>query len=735
MLGTKVDAMRKLGRSITGVFVGNSIDKMGNRQGNMRGAPAAGVAWPVDPTTHDGMSFIASDAFFAEYDSDKKEVWCLDDIGGTRHTGANPLRVGKNVEIANGEKRSGRGLVVRTAEYGTDGLAKNVFIHVDGDLIAHHRQPDPPKNSSLVHDPGEGADDWAGGLHYPLRVRKWIEQFCQSATTSSDQQLYAPLFNLSRNGDGTVAHGAAHWGRGEGCLSDEAFGPLAPCDDGARHRIGHTGDATVYEAGLNIGTTKLGDPAAGIVYSPVEFDKTPRVPDGGGPFWMHTHFREDMQLKHGTLCNGEQPGTKIWQTPTMFTEWGPPPREPEVPPPRQPEDDSPPGVPIFPTPEEFGPAPPLPDTGSPGNKGPQDGSSTSAATPAEVESPSEYGHPLPTGPEKPELGRKGTADDQEWLDRYGVTLKEFAESPITSHAINTAVYESATANDNATGARRWPTVKSQEAIVIYDADGRVVGRRQPAKGPGGVMYAPSDVEKPDLYTTINPISDTARNAFYLGVFSAAHSGGKQVADGEIGLGSLKPDVTGIVKGWRFRLDFSRLSDPANPDLYLNQIDEEGATSTTGKFYVNGSEVGAGGTLASMLTSDEASSTTTMANSALSLTVAAGGWYALDAELQVSAELNAGFKFDIDGGTATMTGMLYTVVKLDTTGTAGQNVLSSSVAALATDVTVGSSTLSCRVTLRGYVNVNVGGTFILRFSRVGASGSASLGAGSWIRLMS
>lgn len=605
-LGARDKAMQRLARTLDLFHVVTSSEKPGDRQGNMRGAPAGKVAWPVQPDTHDGVSFIASDAFFAEYDAEAKRVWCLDDMNGKRHTGADPLVIGTNVEVLNGARRSGKGLVVRTAEYGTKGLYKNVFIHADGDLIAHHRQPDPPHNSSLVHDPGEGPDDWAGGLHYPLRVRAFIEQFCQHKTTGGQiDPVYAPLLNMTRNGDGTVAHGAASWARGEGVLSDEALGPLAPCDDGNRHLVGITHNGRrVYESGLNISTMKLGDPAAGIVYSPVEFDKTPRVPDGGGPFWMHTHFREDMQLRHGTLCNGQQPGTKIWQTPTMFTEWGPPPTvppetppndPPTVPPTEPPEPPEPPGIIVPPEP------PPTPG-GSPGilvppepapiprNNGPQDGSGTSAATPAEVESPSEYGHPLPTGPEEPDRNRAGaTAHDQYWLGRYGVTEKEFAESPITSHAIATAVHEAATANDNASGAQRWPSVKSQDAIVYTDQQGRVIARVQPAKGPGGIMFAGADVEKSDIYTTVKPpAADTTFAEFSLGVFSAwsTAGGGQHAANGEIGIGSRHPTKAGVVKGVRTRLDFARQADADHPDVIHSIVDEEGADSATANHQFN-----------------------------------------------------------------------------------------------------------------------------------------------------
>jgi hypothetical protein len=86
------------------------------------------------------------------------------------------------------------------------------------------------------------------------------------------------------------------------------------------------------------------------------------------------------------------------------------------------------------------------------------------------------------------------------------------------------------------------------------------------------------------------------------VFAAAHSGGLQVTNSEIGLGSLKPDYWGVVKGARLRLDFSRDADPNIADMAIDFIDEEGATQTDRQLWLGGAlrlpEISAPGTPAS-----------------------------------------------------------------------------------------------------------------------------------------
>ena len=112
---------------------------------------------------------------------------------------------------------------------------------------------------------------------------------------------------------------------------------------------------------------------------------------------------------------------------------------------------------------------------------------------------------------------------------------------------------------------------------------------------------------------------------------------------------------------------------------------------------------------------------------MSLTVLASTRYQFKAWLKVTAD--EGLKFDFDGGTATMTSIEYDAELKSATGTAGSNVLATGVTALATDVNVGSSG---KVHIKGHLNVNGAGTFIMRHGSTGI-GNEVVHDGSWMRL--
>ena len=580
VLGTVKQAMAKLSRSLTPIHIGTPRDNQGDRTGNASALPAGKVAWPVDPSTHDGTSIIASDCFFAEYDAKKKEVYCLDDIGGGRHVGADPLRVGVNVAIHRGEKRSGRGLVVRTAEYGTDGLAKNVFVHADADLIAHHRQPDPPDNSSMIHDPGEGLDDWAGGLHYPLRVRKWIESFCQGATTSGDEQLYAPLFNFTRNGDGTVAHGAAHFAKDEACLSHEASGPLRPSSK--KHELGHSGDVSVKAGAIDV-KAYFSDGTDAFT-GPITFSREPWEQGKKYLYITNPQLRMDEPRPHDFNCGPRKGVFDFWDT-VPLTIYDPPPRDPETPPPRQPEqppprdpedDDDPPPTIIGPNREPVTPDYPNP---FPSHK-------PSIAAPHEIETPSAYKHPRPGIPDDvgPDRARDDGTRAGQWRAAVGFDESDWMRTPIVVHEDSMPVYESATANDKADSpAGRWPTVKTEHELVMYDQDGAVLGRH-PAIGPGSVIDMPANMNASHALASNNakwPASpaDFARIVFAAGL--AAGATDDDVVDGRFGLGRRVATSPFVASGWEFKLVHDGTGEHTNPDLYLTAKDEEAAENANG----------------------------------------------------------------------------------------------------------------------------------------------------------
>lgn len=184
VLGTVATAMSTLRSSVTHLFVQTPAKKQGDKFGNMVGAPAGGVVWPVDPALHDDMSFISADSFLALYDPGAQTATMLDIVdNGTfqPHPGQRDLVLGRNLFLPQPLNRRCVGLVIRTAEYGTSGIARNVFLaHVGGpgqpdfEIIAHHLAPSPNSNSTLVYDPdnagrkGPVDDQWRVRMYNPL---------------------------------------------------------------------------------------------------------------------------------------------------------------------------------------------------------------------------------------------------------------------------------------------------------------------------------------------------------------------------------------------------------------------------------------------------------------------------------------------------------------------------------------------------------------------------------------
>lgn len=557
---------------------GNRTKKTG--VGVQTGRALASVA----PGGWGGLDFLAADAMVAEYSPLDRAAWLKDDKDNRT---ANVKAWDEEGDQPNMRRALPlEGVMTRASKIGKGFEFEHVLFLNRAHLIAHHREDNPPINSTEISDPGTGDGDWTAGLHSLTRVRPWVNEWC-GATTAGDEPFSA-LLNFTKSAGDFTGWGGAHFAEGESVLSAEAFGPLR--HGAPKHRNAFTSIAEIRRAAIDIDRAVFGD-GTDTWSAPKEHTRAAWRPGVKGPYVIRVEERMDFNARHGHTC-GERDG--MWKRLgwVPFREYGPPPdRPPEKPP------EEPPGEPRYPT--MLVP----PETPRP-----------SVTTPDEIESPSMYGHPIPNGPDAP-----GTSDwpeggysndgpsyatfadevDALWMDRYKFTEREFNQQPITGHGIWHAQYENSTAADGK--LERWRPVKSRLEELSFDDDGWITGRKA-ALGPGGIMYAGSDTLLHELYTTINPISDATRNAFSLSVFSAAHSGGKQVADGEIGLGSLKPNVAGIVKGARLRLDFSRNADPNIADLAVEFVDEEGATQTDRQLWLGGAlrlpEVSAPGTPAS-----------------------------------------------------------------------------------------------------------------------------------------
>lgn len=564
VLGAKEKAQKLAYASLSKLHMGTAREQEGDTPGNNNGIPAGCVAWPVEQDSHEGASFLAADVFYAVYDAKKREVYMLDDIDGTRHTGAKPLRVGKNVFIDGSVKRSGRGTVKRTAEYGTAGIYKNVFQHTRADLIAHHLDPNPPDNSSLVGDPDENSER-QGGLHYPLRVREWVRKFCSGASQAVQEKLFAPLLNMSRNGDGTDAHGAAHFARGEAALSDEAKGPLA-CADDNNHRLGVTGDATIHQGGVNIDA--LYGPIEGL-YGPEEIVVTPWEPGSKGPFIMRVEKRPDFDAKHKNYCGKDVPLVIKWQTWAMNREYPPTIKEPD---------------PKKPTPEPRYPAMLVP---------PETGLPPTNASPLELEAPSKYGHPAPALPDGEPSRGLGEAPgdalpehpaDLYWLNRLGWNEHDWNRfSNVCAHEFALPVYESST---RGAGANPWPVVNNiREGSIQFDGDGNIIGRDANV-GNGTIMDAPAWARPWHGLASLH--SNTWLESQHARIVMAGKNAAGVTVDGRLGLGARGLTSPFVASGGEFSLAYDGDGTTSTPDTHFNAKTSAAVASTDGtaKLVVN-----------------------------------------------------------------------------------------------------------------------------------------------------
>jgi hypothetical protein len=606
--------------SMAPVGWGGGPKRSGNHVGTAGwGLELGGKAFALtnDRTTWGGADFLAADAMVAEYQPLDRLAW-LKDSADERTPGVHPWdETGANTADQLPNIRRARpleGAVLRGAAVGPGFHREHVLFLNRAHLIAHHREDNPPINSTEISDPGTGDGDWTAGLHSLTRVRPWLESFCQSGRSTSsaepEEPLFSALLNFTRSAGDNTGWGGAHFAKAEATLSAEGWGFAHPADDG-QHDLGMPdidGASMIMQGGLHITRTLFGDTDRGILYSPAEFVNRPWRRGAKGPFVQRVEWREDEAATHATKC-GTALGTKKWMSWSPFREYDPGAQKSD---PggakndpggnKQPTDQDDPGGVKSAPPTTF-------------LKVPYEGAPRpSVTTPDEIESPSMYGHPIPNGPDAP-----GTSDwpegghsndgpsyatfadevDALWMDRYKFTERQFNQQPLTGHGLWHAQYENATAAEGK--LERWRPVKSRLEELSFDDDGWMTGRNA-ALGPGGIMYAGAETLLHELYTTINPISDAPRDGFSLGVFAAAHSGGLQVTNSEIGLGSLKPDYWGVVKGARLRLDFSRDADPNIADMAIDFIDEEGATQTDRQLWLGGAlrlpEISAPGTPAS-----------------------------------------------------------------------------------------------------------------------------------------
>lgn len=591
LLGDEAGARRLAEKHLTTVSLGLPTEHEGDRQDDGDGILTGGVVWPVAPGTHGGKSFLSSWCFLAYYDAKKREVYMLDDFT-TRHHGADPLMVDDNVKIASGKRRSGIGYVTRMALFGEQGIYENVFKHWRADLIAHHLAPNPPDNSSLVADPDEAGIE--AGIHWQWRVRKWLTKLCGGKYKKDDgSDVYALMWNLGRNGDGTEAYGVSHWDRGDGPLSDEGGGPLALADDG-NHPV-----ALGHQGGLNIIKALWGNTDAGIIYSPAEFINAQWQNGGKGPFVKRVEWREDFGALHLNHCGKPVPGLKRWMTWDTFNEYDPTLKGP-------PDDGDP------------SPSKKPPKDGDPANKGDPTGKPTvdssaekaiirdpaqatppTAGTPYETEGPSHYGHPAPGVPDGPGVlpdGQAGEVNGPEgdsfWINRFGFTDTQWQTQPLTTHDFDLPQYTADTPNTNAaTPETRWIAVKTTHEHIVTDASGAIV-QRVPALGPGSRVLGPSWSRPWHAFKA--RFGHLWQASTFAQIILAGKNSADTVIDGRIGLGARIPSSVLVASGWELKLRYDGAGGTTNPDLDLVAKDANAAENANGAvFKVKGVAVGTG----------------------------------------------------------------------------------------------------------------------------------------------
>lgn len=589
VLGTIAEAMPRLRKSLTGVFIGTPSDNAADIQGNGGGVPACGVAWAVDPDTHGGAMFVVADAFPAEYVEAEKKIYMLDSLG-KRHAGARPLIVGKNVELAAGVIGDAQGTVSRGAEFGDAKrggvkLGNNVFYPAAGQLIAHHLQPDPPKQSTQCYD----VDGRKAGIHYQWRVVEWVKAFCQGATGVAEK-VFAVALNMTRNGDGTAAHGIAVFkgGKSFAALSNEAGGPLKPADD-RNHVLGETGEGLIHQGANDIDV--LYGPIRKL-YGPEELVDEQWEDGGKGPYPKRVEKRPDFEAKHTNACGDPAPLVIKFQTWDDWNTYPTYPRFPEVPPPIVP----PPGTPIPPedgTPRNVFPQPdPVPKkdrlvvntTVDFKNAPPV------TSTPNEIGVPSEYGEPVPGTPEPRVPVPQGIS---RFMVGHNFTEEERVKQGRVGHSVYAPVYKSNTAGSGDTAAKRWPVSYTSEGKLYVAANGRVLAIERPYYASGAKITLAPEMERQHQYVANKETWPATLSAFYT-IFGAGKNAAGVEFIGGLGMGLRVPNSYLPASGFAIKLVYTDSITTPHIDIVTtdaNGLVDGGAGGQELRF--NGASIGGG----------------------------------------------------------------------------------------------------------------------------------------------
>lgn len=609
--------------SMTLFEIGAGATRSANSTQNAGLAVQAGkaLAKTSERNTWGGLDYLASDAFVAEEHVADREFVPKDDAD-TDTPGVEAWQLDDNIRLA----KPLEALVARANKVGPGFEREHVAYPMRAQLIAHHRPDDPPINSTQVYDPGDGKPgDWRAGLHGPVRVRRWVDDFCAPAPNPKDtgtnfdpsEETFALLLNATKSGGDNSGWLAAHFAGAEAVLSAERFGFAHPADDG-NHTIINTADGPIMEGGLEAYRTKFGSRGS-LLYSPLAMSPEQWPFPGKQIFPVLTEIREDYTDSHARNCGKRAPGYKKLVTWIPIFDWGPPTDDPpEKPPEDPPPTDEPPVKPKYPgiikvpfegedtgTPNLFGDPPAASEIDrAAGVVRDANYGERAATVMGQLEATSIQIRGRPALPDGQLQGRLMGETESENLAglMYGYTVRQALEAPVVADFVGSPDYINSSPNDNDDPNQRWRATLTNEARFSFDEAGGINGR-VPARGPGSVMLMPSNAPVDLQYVENLGRNTSSLSALTLIVMACEN------ADGRMGLGLRTLQSGRIASGQEWRLGFDGSGGVTEPDLHLYPKTTTGAEGLdtgaaklvihedvhiTGDLTVDGSSPGGGG---------------------------------------------------------------------------------------------------------------------------------------------
>lgn len=307
ILGSVSEAMSRL-RNIAYLGVTTPHTQDADSKGVAVVAPTGGVWCAVDPSLHDSITIISADAIIAEYSVNDQTAFALDECDPgryVRHPGAKEWSIQRgDLHVAQPVNEDSIGIVVRTAQYGAEGLLKNVFFPLAPkspgkggfEFWAHHRAPNPNVRSTIVHEVGRQAttDDQWRVVGYNPALRPYDPSTGNTGVKPPPPPAdgsFATALNGAESGVGENRGHIYTWFGGEiARLGYHMNGPLRPASRKHIHSL--TQDGPLHAGALDLfAKFTNGNPA---IDGPLDITPTeePPVADDEG-FWKRVWCRPD----------------------------------------------------------------------------------------------------------------------------------------------------------------------------------------------------------------------------------------------------------------------------------------------------------------------------------------------------------------------------------------------------------------------------------------------------------